>query len=168
MISDLLGNDRIRYELDEIVYGVNGWMYTLETLDLLADGQRIVGERRRVAVIVWWTAVHCWVTLRAHHTGRAYDGDIAGNFAQRQKRNGRDGKSARNRITPPCEGPQNEHGYTVVSVCGSEAKTHEQNSLRIIAVQNDPAPLRTHDATKRSAAMWIVRKKQPQTCWVNV
>lgn len=63
MVPDLLGDDRIGYELDEIVNGVYGRVYALETLDLLADGQRVVRERR-MAVVVRRTAVHCSVTLR--------------------------------------------------------------------------------------------------------
>lgn len=70
MVPDLLGDDRIRYEFDEIVYGVYGRMDALEPLDLLADGQRIVGKRRGMAVmVVGRTAIHCSGTLRAHHRG---------------------------------------------------------------------------------------------------
>lgn len=63
MISNLLCDDRIGDEFNEIVYGIYGRVYTLEPLDFLADGQRIVGERR-MAVVVRRTGVHCLVTLR--------------------------------------------------------------------------------------------------------
>lgn len=46
-------------------------------------------------------------------------------------------------------GRPNEHGCArVVSVCGSETKTREQNTLRFFAVQNDLARLRTLGATQ--------------------
>lgn len=65
VIADLLGDDRVGYEIDEIVNGVDGRVYALEPLDLLANGQRIVGERR-MAVVIRRAAVHCSVVLRAH------------------------------------------------------------------------------------------------------
>lgn len=71
VVSDLLGDDRIGYEFDEIVYGVYGRVHALETLDLLADGQRVVGERRVAVVIRRTAAVHCSVTLRTS-LGAAY------------------------------------------------------------------------------------------------
>jgi len=64
VVPDLLGDDRIGYEFDEIVYGVYGRVHALETLDLLADGQRVVGERRVAVVIRRTAAVHCSVTSR--------------------------------------------------------------------------------------------------------
>lgn len=75
VIPDLLGDDRVRYELDEIVYGVYGRVHALEPLDLLADGQRVVGKRR-VAEVVRRTAVHCYrsvtsrTSLETEHDGR--------------------------------------------------------------------------------------------------
>lgn len=66
MVSDLLCDNWIGYEFDEIVYGVYGRVDALEPLDLLADGQGIVGERR-VVVVIGRTAVHGSVTLRTHH-----------------------------------------------------------------------------------------------------
>lgn len=57
MVPDLLGDNWIWYELDEIINGVDGWVNAFKPLNFLADGQRIVGERR-VAMVVRWTAVH--------------------------------------------------------------------------------------------------------------
>lgn len=59
VIPDLLRYDRVGYEFDEVVNGVDGRVHALETLDLLADGQRVVGERRRVALVVRRAAAHC-------------------------------------------------------------------------------------------------------------
>jgi len=59
VVPDLLGNNRIRYELNEIINSVDGRVNALEPLNFLTDGKRIVGERR-VAMVVRWTAVHCF------------------------------------------------------------------------------------------------------------
>lgn len=153
MISDLLGNDRIGYELDEIVYGVNGRMYALETLDLLADGQRVVGEGRRVAVVVRRAAVHCRVTLRAHHTGEGLLRRWATlEISPKAERAGRK-ISAPDRTTPPRDDRSRRDDKTNTGRVGPETNTREQNSLRLNAVQNDLARLRTLDATTRPAAM---------------
>lgn len=50
MISDLLGNLRVLDEVDEVVDGVDRRVHTLETLNLLADGQRVVQEGVQVAL----------------------------------------------------------------------------------------------------------------------
>jgi len=85
MVSDLLGDNRIGYEFDEIVYGVYGRMYALETLDFLANGQRVVGERRRMAVVIRRTAVHCSVTLGTSLDEAAQERQ-AGNVAYGRRR----------------------------------------------------------------------------------
>lgn len=66
MVPDLLGDDWVRYELNEIINSVDGRVNALEPLNFLADGKRIVGERR-VAMVVRWTAVHCFCHV-AHIT----------------------------------------------------------------------------------------------------
>lgn len=44
MIAHLLGNLLVRYQVDEIIDGINGWVHAFESLNLLPYGQRTVEE----------------------------------------------------------------------------------------------------------------------------
>lgn len=51
VFSDLLCQQRVGNELDEVVDGVDGGVHGLEPLNLLSDGQRVVGMKIHHSII---------------------------------------------------------------------------------------------------------------------